>query len=281
MAFDVKFRTVTAARHAPGAAIVRWSVVPYTHPQSDVRYIILRAAGPNGPWDIVDEAQVGSYQYVDYDVYSPFIVRSYYYIVRAVSVSGQGYLDSRVVSVMPDADNIAQEMVRKKLTFMLAKSGSSVAVVPRKTWGPNCNRCYNQQRQVAEDPDCPDCFGTGYTGGYLNPVYLPAIVNPAKKAVVAAGIDYDVNQIYIELANTPIVFPDDMVVLTKMNVRYTVREVTPSSHREHIVSQVCSLNRVDELSCLYNIPVEQHNGNWNLLGTDLRDSLFDARNLPS
>jgi hypothetical protein len=165
---------------------------------------------------------------------------------------------------------------------MMLRTRGVAAVLVRRSWGPNCNRCYNQQRQVASDADCPDCYGTGYAGGFLNPAYSPAIFNPGKKAIISAGVEYDNGQIYMELANVPIVSPLDVVVDVRNHVRYEVREVTPYTHAQTVVSQICALNRLDENDARYTIPVdpiraEEYGAGWNLLGEHhLRDTLRDV-----
>lgn len=284
--FDLKFRFVTAARYAPGACIVRWSVFPHAHPRTDTRFSIFRSSSPAGPWELVEEDR-DSFQYVDYGVYSPVISRPYYYKIRAASATGHGFIDSAPTPALPESDNIAQEMIRKKLTFMLVKTGGPIAALIRKTWGPNCNRCYNHQRQVASDPNCPDCYGTGYTGGYLSPYYTPAIMNPPKKAIVSAGIEYDVSKTYIEVASVPVLGPDDVIIDIRNNIRYGISEVTPAWHRQALVSQVCTINRLDENSTVYAIPVQgpgsvEYGHGWDLLGeANMHDTLKITHVVPS
>lgn len=287
MPLNISFRFVTAARYAPGACIIRWAVFPHAHEAVDLRYNIFRSASPSGPWTEVEQVPIGATQFVDYDVFSPGTSRPYYYIVRVSSVAGAGYVDSSRALAAPQADNIAQEMIRKKLLFMLVKSGCPVGVLIRRTWGPNCNRCYNHQRQVASDANCPDCYGTGYTGGYLSPYYTPAILNLPKKAVIAAGIDYDIGQTYLELANVPIVGPDDIICDAVSNTRYAIREVTATAHRGATVSQICTINRLDEMSPVYGIPIASpgsvaYGRGWDLLGdTTFSRSLYESHALIS
>jgi hypothetical protein len=135
---------------------------------------------------------------------------------------------------------------------------------------------------IATDPDCPDCFGTGYTGGYLRPVYLPALMNPPQKAIVAGGIPYEAGQSYMELANTPKIHPDsDVIVDVRNNIRYKAKLVTQFTHRMAVVSQIAQLIRVDENDVVYSIKVEQppaapEGRGWDLVTRDSPHALLRA-----
>lgn len=262
MATFPTFRHVTVHRPIPDAIQLRWSLVPHDWPLDDLGFVIFRANTPQGPWEEVGHAEEGAMHFVDYGVYAPAVLRNYYYVVRAASkTGGKNYIDSSWVDCRPEQDHIATELIRKKQVFLMTRGGCQGAILVKKTWGALCSRCYNHQKMLASDPDCPNCFGTGYTGGYLQPMYLPALINPPKKAIVAADIVYDPRQIYAEVGFMPQVNPDDIFVDVKMNIRYKVQDVSPSSHRQVVVSQILLLLRADENDDIYSIPVPEVNPN--------------------
>lgn len=250
-----EFRSVTVFRPNGRMLGLHWSLRPHAWDMTDLAFVVFRSTGPTGPWEEIGVAEPGRFEFTDTDVVGAGIHRSYYFIVRCASVSQQGYSDSPVRRLEHDPDHIALEMIRKKNLFLLARGGIAGAVVPRKSWGAKCSRCYNYERGLPEDPDCPICYGTGFTGGYLNPVLIPMLFNPPRMAIVNAGLKYEPHQIYVELANWPIAYPHDVVVDRVMNIRYRIDQVTPTSHRMHIVSQVAMLLRVDENDVLYDLPI--------------------------
>jgi hypothetical protein len=156
-----------------------------------------------------------------------------------------------------DPDNIALEMVRKKNIYLTVKGGVAIAALVKKTWGSKCSRCWNKQRMAAEDPDCPNCLGTGFTGGYLNPVYVSALFNPPKKVIVEAGLQYEPYNTYIEVANHPVLDKLDLIIDRKQNLRFSISQITTSTHRMHPIAQVALLNRVDENSIIYSVDIPE------------------------
>lgn len=255
------FRFVTVHRPVPDAVLLRWALEPHSWDMSDIAFVIFRASTPQGPWEDVGTAQEGTWTFTDYGVISPFVARQYYYILRAVSKSGKGYKDSSWVATQPEQDHIASELIRKKLLYLTTRGGSQAAILIRKTWGARCSRCLNYQKMQASDPDCPNCYGTGYTAGYTPPVYLPALLNPAKKAIVDAGVIFEPRQTYAEVGYMPLVHPDDLFVDVRQNIRYTIKDVQPFMHRNVTVAQTLTLTIIDESDIRYALPVPSVNEN--------------------
>jgi len=91
----------------------------------------------------------------------------------------------------------------------------------------------------------------------MNPVYIPILFNPNKKTILEAGLKYEPYNVYVELANHPIIDVNDVVVDRKQNLRYAVEQINISSRRMHPVSQVALLLRVDENSIIYTIDIPE------------------------
>lgn len=251
------FRFVHIVRPNANVLAVRWALEPTGYPLEDIIFEIFRSNSPTGPWDLIGQAESGRFEYTDYDAIGDPMSRNYYYLVRAASTSGKGFNDSEPHILQHDADNIALELVRKKNVFLAVKGGISIAILIRKTWGAKCSRCWNPERLSANDADCPECYGTGYTGGFMNPVFVPALFNPPKNVVVDAGLKYEPYNVYIELANHPVLDNKDVVVDRKQHIYYTVEQINITSRRMHTISQIGLLNRVDENSILYSIRIPE------------------------
>jgi hypothetical protein len=250
------FRFVSVSRPGPTALAVRWALKPHAWPVEDLGFVVFRSMSPKGPWEELDPVTVGQLDYTDFSVVGT-LTRTYYYIVRAVSLSGKGFVDSEPSWLVHDPDHVAVEMVRKKQLFLLHRGGIEAAVLPVRTWGPRCSRCYNEQRMRAEDDNCAECFGTGFTGGFLNPVNVPALFHLPERTVVQAGIPFEPIKVYAELANYPVLHPDDIVVDRTMNVRYLVEHIRTTSHRGYPISQIVQLNRLSDSDVIYEIPITQ------------------------
>jgi hypothetical protein len=250
-----QFRHVQVYRLSPGCAAVRWVMHPHSWPESDLAFAVFRANSPEGPFEHVGNVDDGSFQFADWAAQGINISRNFYYRVRVASKSGKGYRDSWSANPGHDLDPIGEEMIRKKMVFITVKSGVAGAVLLKKSWGARCSRCFNRERMAAEDASCPECYGTGFTGGYLPPILVPTLFNPPKSAIVEAGIKYETWSVYVELANYPFLSPDDIWVDRQSNIRYKVENVGIAAHRGAIVSQVAQLNRCDENDAVYDISI--------------------------
>ncbi len=253
------FRMVTVRNPTADSLLVRWAIVPTSYDMGQIVFEILRSNGPRGPWSLIGESAQGSFHYVDSIPMGLQSFRSYYYRVRAADISGKGYRDSVVASLDHDADNIALGMIRKKNVFLRTRGGISAAVLLRKRWGPKCSRCFDEVRQLPRDADCKVCFGTGFTGGYQTPVFVhAALFNQALKTYVTFNdARYDAANSTLELANLPVLSPDDIVVDRVVNARYIVKEVTPFTHRMYTVCQYVKVVRKDDNDVVYTIPIPE------------------------
>jgi hypothetical protein len=244
-------------RASPSELLIRWAIEPSPWDLEFIRYEIFRSQSPEGPWDQIGEAEEGAYHYIDRDVISPGISRVFYYIIRAADTRGGGFRDSKPALLEHDADNIALEMIRKKLVFLRVRGGVATAILLRKSWGAHCPNCWDPIRGLSINPGCPSCFGTGYSGGYLNPVFVPALMNPPPEVIEKTIADYKNGTEYCEIGPVPLVQKDDILVDRTMNLRYRIESVTRTSHRKHLVSQVLTLVALNENSVVYNIEVPE------------------------
>lgn len=253
-------RFCSAHRVGPLTSQVRWGLVPSSWDPGNLAFLLFKSQAPTGPWDEVADIDPGRFTYYDHDTPGVGTVRTWYYRVRLAAKDGSGYRDSKVIRVEPNPDHIATEMVRKKIIFMRHRGGVASAVFLRRRWGPHCSRCFDTTQQVATQANCPECYGTGYTGGYMQPSILPALKNVPEKMLVQAGVPYKRGDTMWEFANWPTLDTGDLVVDRVMNIRYMVDRVHPFTHRGHLVSQIVALTRVDEMSILYGLDVPQPEG---------------------
>jgi len=249
-----EFRHVTVARPLPTSLALHWVMAPHEWPTEDLGICVFRATGMKGPWEEIAYIE-GRNDFVDFNVHSPGVTRTYYYIIRLVSKTGRGYTDSQIAFLTHDPDNIALELVRKKNLYLLSNSGVAFAVLPRKSWGAKCGRCWDIHRQLAQDPDCPICYGQGFSGGFLSPIHVPAAYNSSEDTVHDAGLKFETDNTYIEIANLPVLYPYDVIVDRKMGIRYRIESVGRRSRRGYTVCQIAQILRIDERSIIYTIHV--------------------------
>lgn len=249
-----EFRVTTCTKPQPDVLNVRWSIMPTDYNLGDIAFEIFRSNGPKGPWELVGTVE-GIYRFTDFGVLSPGNARTYYYIVRAASKSKVGFRDSAAFILEHDPDDIALELVRKKNLYLQVKSGIAAGVLLKKTWGARCARCFSTEKQLATDPDCISCYGTGFSGGFMNPCYIPILWNPPIKVLLSAGVQLSPRSTYAECANAPVLSPDDVLVDRTLNQRYRIDKVTQSTRRGHLISQIVTLDPIDDHSIVYTIEI--------------------------
>jgi hypothetical protein len=250
-----KVRRALVRRSSTKSLLLRWSILPTDYDMSDVRFVVFRSQGNAGPWTQIGVAEEGAFHFVDHDVNSPWSLSSFYYILRTISIKGAGYVDSDPLYCSHDADHIAQELVRKKQVYLRARAGVNVAFLCRKSWGTKCARCWDEVRKIPTDPECPDCYGTGYAGGYLNAFHTLALITPAKEIEIAGK--FRDGTIYAEIGPDPYVDPGDVLVDVTMNLRYRITAVQQASHRQYVVSQILTLVQCDENDVVYKVPIKE------------------------
>jgi len=252
-----EFRNALVRRVSSKELLLRWSIRPTDYDLSDIRYEIFRSQGQSGPWDLMATAEEGTYQWTDRDLNAPWTSNIYFYIVRVLSLSGKGYRDHEPIYQSHDPDHIALEMIRKKAVFFRARSGISCAILARKSWGAKCGRCWDPVKKIPTDPDCPDCFGTGYAGGYTNPHLIHGLMSPPREIVINAGAPFNEGTAYAEIGPDPYVNPDDVFVDRVSNIRYRITTVQQAAHRQYTVSQILTLVMMDENDVVYRYPIAE------------------------
>lgn len=255
-----QFRLVTVRNPSFDALVLRWALMPTIYPLTDLAFEIFRGQSPQGPWELLGEAEDGAYHYVDFDAKGFTSFRNYYYIVRMADKTGKGYRDSHPVVLEADPDGVAMGMVRKKIVYLRAKGGTPMAALLRKRWGAKCSRCWDEARKLAADAHCPLCFGTGFAGGFLKAIPIPAMQPQAtlKAYQLIGDAKYQTDQTVFELANYPYLSPEDVLVDRVHNLRYQVERVEQRTHRGHIVSQLAVGTLLAESSPLYGLILPEH-----------------------
>lgn len=92
------------------------------------------------------------------------------YRVKVTSAVGSYYSD--VVQASGNLNRhdflIAREIVRKEYLALTQYTGTEGRYLARKQWGAICTRCVDHDTGMVTESHCPECYGTGFTGGYYD-----------------------------------------------------------------------------------------------------------------
>ena len=124
-------------------------------------------------------------------------------------------------------DIIRRERVRDGFA---ARSGW---LLKRKRAGQRCQRCLDPLTGEVTDAACPECFGTGFQGGYHPPIRMDAVFGPQpiQEAPNAASPPGGQKQVpnRIRLAGSPLTATYDVWVDEKDDRRWIVQSVAQAA----------------------------------------------------
>lgn len=128
-----------------------------------------------------------------------------------------------------------------------------------------CSRCVDEHGREITDNDCPDCFGTGFNGGYYPPI--TGIDAPFQRCYGFFNTDkistdwqksgvvvtQQNQQVYIKLKRQP--FLSDLLIDDK-GVRYRVgNEIDAWSFNNVQIGYVATVYMMTSTDTLYRVPV--------------------------
>lgn len=169
----------------------------------------------------------------------------WYTVTEAISGGGERAIDAPAVMQIdighgPGArilsmPRILREIKRHK-DIILRRDGERVAILLRKRAGTLCE-CYGCEYEDTVKPDCPDCFGTAFEGGYevLSDIFLRFLALSEVVGRVPQGFQLKSNP-RGWLIDHPILTNGDVAV-RRDGYRYEINKVDPKSTQGVLTEQ--------------------------------------------
>jgi hypothetical protein len=182
------FQSLIARTRILGGTRVQWSI----HPKFDqLKPWTVRVEWSHSgvleetDWEEVTTIDAAAADYVE-DTAQRIWSHSDRLYYRAVLTDGNGleYFSpiAGVVGWLDRRDALeAREIARRECLVMRKFTGSCGLLFRRRYWGTPCTRagCLDFDTQVAQNERCPECFGTGWIGGYYTPIEFMLEINDA------------------------------------------------------------------------------------------------------
>ena len=185
----------------------------------------------------------------------------YWYSVTAVDATGES-APSDPVQQNPDANThsqadlpqagdliemnqvaILEEGVRRN-EILLRRGGERVNVFIRRTAGPRCVN-FDPVRIQCKLPNCPNCYGVGYMGGYDKYANVLMKIEPFQQQIRLTEMGTQVISGAPSWVTTfPILKPGDLVARTINNRRYELQNLDTKLSRGIITRQAFMLNEI-------------------------------------
>ena len=156
-----------------GGTRVMWDLVPeFVDPLPYTFQLqVGRVGGTGGEWDDVGIPQDNTFYAIDGEQRVYGKTQWTHYRVELTTPVGTYYSQpTNLMGILSHRDwRMAKEIVRKeRLRCRLAASEGFL--LKRRFSGPKCTLCTDLQTEECRDPDCPQCYGTGYQCGYYYPM---------------------------------------------------------------------------------------------------------------
>lgn len=231
---------------------------------SGFQFDIFRSGSSEGPWEELALGLTDTYFYVDEHFDEPVVAGGERRNLNLFSLHRAVYY--KVVCHFGDqvAETVAQleagldrrrKGIRRKLLRDAAKAlklvvGTEMAVLKQRRWGTQCPHCVSTGTTQVVRAHCKYCWGTGFLGGYWDPVYgygqrqrSPIQTQPGPEGNI------DINKLQVIMLGVPQVEPGDVLVFLRDDKRYIVELVNPTQlhsvdvHQELQVSELARSSR--------------------------------------
>lgn len=270
MALTVQFTKTTPL--TPQANFVQWTLRGPLAP-GDYDFTLYRAGGPEGPWDLVAAGLRNAYCALD-GLAQPVgttpdtwlrpnqlsMTRNFFYRVVAVGPTGEQGEDVAEMgaTLPPKQRQLWRKLVRDEYLALRKFTGIPVAVLKRRQWGERCRPCVDKVTKEILRAHCTSCWGTGFVGGFWDPVLTYARRSPLQTTSQVAPEDKtDVAQTRVTMMAVPRAEQSDVLVFLPDNKRFLVDQQSETSIRGVPVHQSVFVTLLPASHVLYKLPVDE------------------------
>lgn len=216
----------------PHGLLVSWSIAETSEDLSLYSFQVLRGGGPAGPFSPISPELNGRLSFFDQQADQAHRKRGLFYKVKAIRHAPQ-----REEALFPKDDSayltapsdlLAQELAFRFGAQLYVHAGRRVLIFPAKREGKRCV-CQDTIRGRPMRSDCPSCFGTGYAGGFWNPILVPVKIFEGQ---TIAGPAPSGKNGMMQLAIYPIIGRYDLIVEAE-GTRWRVPETSSIKFLRH------------------------------------------------
>ena len=238
---------LTVRRESPTSLTLHWAGLPSNvYPPS---IYVERSGSFTGPWiELAGPLH-------DYNMYQDTAVERgsrYYYRLQVVHGPDDTYVPRSGGATYGPEETLLIAEVRRVIYQDLFWSKNLVLYYPVKTFGQFCS-CYDTTRQ-RKDAKCLSCYGTGYVGGFFNPIVLPAKETPKQEdSSEVARVEGGALRVFLPglfAAHKGDVFVDSV------NDRFIVATADVIRSDGAIVKQSVTASPIPFDHLLFNLPVD-------------------------
>jgi len=153
---------------------------------------------------------------------------------------------------------IQRSIQRKAIIAIQFFSGVTVAILKRKHFGTRCTQCFDQAVKMVTLSNCKICYGTGWEGGYFEPILSYARIKESQPDIQSESSSKTIIvQSQVELLDFPRLEKEDIIVEVDNNKRWIVHSMGVRVLRRQRITQHATCRELERSASEYKVPVNR------------------------
>ena len=226
----------------------------------DYDLYILRSQSPAGPYSTIAGPIQDVQWFRDGGVDLRLGRQSYYYKIK---VENRATGDSREwpentgVTMAAELSLDGMEIARLESILFREHAGRRVVILPVRTSGRRCPRCWDSSQHRRTVDNCIVCFDTSWVGGFLHPVEAFIQIDPLTEKISMTSHMGEVQMAITSarMSNFPPVKVRDVIVEAE-NKRWRVSAISKTERLRAVIRQELSLIEIPRGAVEYEFPVD-------------------------
>jgi len=256
--------TLNISTYDKDSLTIDWTWASHEEDEDDYTVTVYRSENLGASGSLTNYTEVATvdadeYTYEDTAVsglYHPG--RTWYYklLLTNTETSATSHLTPTPLYKYYESDDYAyNRIVYLKNLVIQKKSGRTYYLIKRRSWGTRCTTCWDSTLMRVTDPDCTECHGTGWVGGYFDPLSFKAMMTPSPNynQITMFG-EWRPSDSLLIMLNYPILTTRDVLV-DDGNVRWAVKNVRKVEKLGYIIEQQAQVTRISEDDPVYDIEI--------------------------
>lgn len=235
MQYDISFAMARAFPLRATEVRIEWELMLTAMPLDRFRFRVLRSGQINGPFETVAEnLSPNSRSFVDTSATLTHRVYWPLWFVEIYDPADTWSKRSSAIELSRMFNRMALKIISMEYNYLArARKGYGIECVLHsiKQWGPRCPVCWDSVKMKMTKSNCATCYGTGYAGGYYDPVTVWLRYSAPQKSVKVS----DQGQAETEMRQawtipSPEIHSNDVIIDPMLSKAYRI--VDANSHSE-------------------------------------------------
>lgn len=203
-------------------------------------------------------SNIQNFECNDYDISILNPEVQYHYKIKVINIkTGESSFSDEVALVTAREDEYTFYFDYIYETYLdTVIDNENGILLKRKRTGEKCE-CFDDVRGARNTDRCPICYGTGYKGGFFDPIPIKVCYNnaTAKTETFSPTSTFEADSpLQFWTVGYPYIQENDIFINGLTGERCTVTQWQPSYKNGYLIRQTITCDKLPESSIFYNIP---------------------------